>query len=254
MAHGAGAGVAPPPTTAATGAPRRSFVRALTDNWGSVVAVLIGLVTLTGAFLTWKSVNLNGDATDGDRQAVVQTIGVEKNRTYGETQLAIEDLVFARIKTNVAAAEHLDKLAKIARDKGLDDSALTRDATLHRSTASALLFAGVIDSRYVKPSNIDEKTTSASLTFDETKRRADLEAADPYSGNETGDPAATARLADGNHDRSLRLISFVVALAVVIVLLTLSQLIQGWPRAVLALGGTAGWLIITVLALAGDHA
>ena len=37
-----------------------------------VIAVLIGVVSVTGAFITWKSSQLGEQATDKDRQAIAE--------------------------------------------------------------------------------------------------------------------------------------------------------------------------------------
>jgi hypothetical protein len=221
-----------------------------TERVSTLIAIAIGVVTLTGAYLTWRSVNLSGNASGADRQAVIDTITQQKAAAFAQSELRFELGYFARYHSDVVAAEQLDKAADAASNKGQDDAAdvLSQQAESYRVLASSVLASGVVPNAYVSGDKGD------NLTFDDDRRLRDLQRSNPYVQGAPSDPNATVKGADKFHDRSLRLVAFVVGLAAVIVLFTFAQLSRPSRRRLLVGVASAGYVVFTVLALVGDKA
>src|SRR5882724_4985874 len=76
-----------------------------------VIAVLIGLVSVTGAVITWKSSQLGEKAVDRDRQAISETVLQEQSNANVETRVRDEEQAFAQYKEDLTNADLLDKQA-----------------------------------------------------------------------------------------------------------------------------------------------
>src|SRR5436305_9252347 len=88
-----------------------------------VIAVLIGLVSVTGAVITWQSSQLGEKAVDYDRQAIAETVLQEQSNANVETQLRDEQQAFSQYKEQLTNASLLDTEA----DR-LDSAGLPTDA------------------------------------------------------------------------------------------------------------------------------
>src|SRR3954451_8639472 len=98
-----------------------------------VIAVLIGLVSVTGAVITWKSSQLGEKAVDRDRQAIAETVLQEQSNANVETQVRDEQQAFAQYKEDLTNAKLLDTQADTFASSGL-----TAEATHARDEAAAL--------------------------------------------------------------------------------------------------------------------
>src|SRR3954453_6582232 len=98
-----------------------------------VIAVLIGLVSVPGAVITWKSSQLGEKAVDRDRQAVSETVLQEQSNANVETQVRDEQQAFAQYKEDLTNAQLLDTQA----DR-LSSAGLTAEATHARDEADTL--------------------------------------------------------------------------------------------------------------------
>src|SRR5258706_13047684 len=73
-----------------------------------LIAVLIGLVSVTGAVITWKSSQLGEKAVDRDRQAISETVLREQSNANVETRLPDEQQPFRQNKEDLTNAQLLD--------------------------------------------------------------------------------------------------------------------------------------------------
>src|SRR3982750_2689602 len=95
-----------------------------------VIAVLIGLVSVTGAVITWKSSQLGEKAVDRDRQAVAETVLQEQSNANVETRLRDEEQAFAQYKESLTNADLLE-----AQAGQLDGAGLAVEAAQARDEA-----------------------------------------------------------------------------------------------------------------------
>ncbi|MEY2404289.1 MAG: hypothetical protein QOD38_1840, partial [Acidimicrobiaceae bacterium] len=84
-----------------------------------VIAVLIGLVSVTGAVITWQSSQLGEKAVDRDRQAIAETVLQEQSNANVETQLRDEQQAFSQYKENLTNAQLLETQADQLTTAGL---------------------------------------------------------------------------------------------------------------------------------------
>src|SRR3954447_972451 len=98
-----------------------------------VIAVLIGLVSVTGAFMTWRSNQLGEKATDMDRQAVSETVAQEQSKAHIEKEVRDAQLAFVEYKQRLVNAALLDKEADT-----LDAAGLFGEAADARDEAGSL--------------------------------------------------------------------------------------------------------------------
>src|SRR3954467_11240949 len=84
-----------------------------------VIAVLIGLVSVTGAVITWKSSQLGEKAVDKDRQAIAETVLVEQSNARIEVQVRDQHAAFVQYKDDFRNATLLDTEADQLDSSGL---------------------------------------------------------------------------------------------------------------------------------------
>ena len=213
-----------------------------------VIAVLIGLVSVTGAVLTWRSALLGSAATDSDRQAIVETVAQQQNQAAAETTLRSEQEAFASYRANLDAAAKLRAEARELRDQDLEAEAeaALAEARALRAEADELV-ALIVPLQYVTTDD------EGVLQFDEALRRDDLRRQDVAATNV--DPLRTAANGDALRYRSQRLVGFIVILAAAVVVLTLAELTRRYKlRFTLAGVAMAVYVVATIVAFAGDHA
>lgn len=184
-----------------------------------VIAVLIGLVSVTGAFITWRSSQLGEKAVDNDRQAVAETVLQEQSNADVETQLRDEQQAFAQVKEDLTNAQLLDNEA----DR-LTASGLTVPAVQARDEADTL--------REVANELVSRTFSFQYVTFDETtglptdflidQRRADLRRNDTQATNLN--PDRTVAQAVDFRRRSQRLEGWTIPLVIAVLLLTVATI------------------------------
>jgi hypothetical protein len=213
---------------------------------GSGVVVLIGLVTLTGALLTWRSVTLGGEADDADRRVLLDTISRERAELRAESQVRFESVQFARYRAELVAAAAFATAGLSSSDLAVARSfAETARSLLEQ--ASARMSVGAVRAEYVITGD-----TPDDLKYDVARLRRDLERQGlPYLEAESADPAITRRVGDRLHDRSLLVGLAVVGLAAMVTVLTVGEVAGGRRRRVLAIAGGVGAVAITLTALVG---
>jgi hypothetical protein len=212
-----------------------------------VVAVLIGLVSLTGAVATWKAASLGSGAADTDRRAIFETVQLEKSKARTEAQVRAEQQYFTRYRADVVADEGLKSAADAARQGG--NEAQARDLQ-----DQAQVFDELAKNLSQLTFSTDYITTdkNGNQVFDDETRRRDLARADIEASRL--DPEQTVAEADRLHARSQRMVKWIVAFVGILVLLTLAQLSRPRLRPLLAVVASGLWIATSAVAFLGDKA
>ena len=215
-----------------------------------VIAVLIGLVSVTGAVLAWQSSLAGEKATDKDRQAVNESVIVAQSAA--DTEIIVQD-ARSRFADHTAAevtAVLLEEQAERFRSSGdaAAAQAATNEAIEQRTVARRALEGGsspVLLSGYVTPAE-----GGGAPTFDESAFRADLDA---FTGNQNQvNPSQTVREANRLRADSQWLDGWLIALVGAVVVLTLAQVSRVKPLRLALTGiGTSVWLVSAALAFTG---
>jgi hypothetical protein len=213
-----------------------------------VIAVLIGLVSVTGAVLTWQSSQLGENATDKDRQAIAETVLQEQHNADVETRIRDEAQAFAQYKEDLTNAQLLD-----AQADSMDSQGFAVEATLARDQAREL--ERIADSLAGLTFNLDyvqlDETTGLPSEFLIDKRRADLRREDDEAAQVN--PQRTVEQARDLRDRSQRLEGWTIPLVVAVVLLTIATItLRDRWRPWIAGAAVIIFLISASVALVGD--
>ena len=184
-----------------------------------VIAVLIGLVSVTGAVITWQSSQLGEKATDRDRQAVAETVLQEQSNANVETQVRDEQQAFAQYKEELTDAALLDTQADQLSAAGLPvEAAQARDeAGVQREVANNLATL-TFNVSFVK----FDDATGLPTDFLIDQRRADLRQNDSQAAKVN--PDQTVAQAIDFRRRSQRLEGWTIPLVLSVVLLTLATI------------------------------
>ena len=182
-----------------------------------VIPVLIGLVSLVIAVLTWRAAQLDENATDNDRESISETVLVAQDRASTETQLRDDQQAFVQYKISVEDAALLTDEATQLRAAGLTAQAqvLEDEANAQRETAENLA-SRTFDVRFVSTA------AGGALTFDVDGRRQELQALNRDSQKLNPDLAA-AKAVELRRSSQWK-VAWVVGLVGVILVLTLAQI------------------------------
>lgn len=184
-----------------------------------VFAVLIGLVSVTGAVITWRSSQLGEKAVDYDRQAIAETVLQEQSNANVETQLRDEAQAFAQYKEQLTDAQLLENEADQLQSAGVTaDAARARDqAGVEREVANNLASL-TFSTAYVV---FDDKT-GLPKEFLIDQRRSDLRQNDAQASKVN--PDQTAAQAIDFRRRSQRLEGWTIPLVIAVVMLTFATI------------------------------
>jgi hypothetical protein len=207
-----------------------------------VIAVLIGLMSVTGAAVTWQASLLSERATDHDRLSIAETVEQQQLVAEAELLFANEKARAAEYIADLAAATSLDEQSAATDDTEVAGSLQVRADTL-RAEADQLTRTGAAPVSFL--AYLDDENE-----LDEAGLRADLRAI--QAGNRELDPERNATEARELRDDALRLVRFLLPIVAAIVLLTVAQ-VSRHRRVRLGLLGVATtvWLVVTGLAFAG---
>jgi hypothetical protein len=213
--------------------------------------IMIGVVSVTGAVMTWQASQLGEYATDADRQALAETVRQQQDRAAVAAQVDQEVQLFARYKEQLTNAAEFERQAEQLRGRGLADDALDAEdrASEQRQLADELirLTLGTASDKYVSG---DE--TIGDVTFDAELRAADLQT--DRDAQFPADPDQTAAEGDDLRARSQRLVGWTIPLVLAVVLFTVAQLVASRRLRPFAAGlGLAVYLGATVVAFAGNN-
>jgi len=213
-----------------------------------VIAVLIGLVSVTGAFMTWKSSQLGEKAVDMDRQAISETVAQEQSKARIETQVRDAQQAFVEYKQRLVNAALLDKEADT-----LDGAGLSGEAADARDEAGALraeadnLAALSFDTGLVQT---DQDGIPTVFLVDQL--RSELTTFDQQGAAKLNPDRTSAQAVDYRR-RSQRLEGWTIALVLAVVLLTFATITRN-VRARPWIAGCAVliFVISASIALIGD--
>jgi hypothetical protein len=213
-----------------------------------VIAVLIGLVSVTGAVFTWQSSKLGEKAVDNDRQAVAETVLQEQSNANVETQLRDEQQAFAQYKEQLSNAKLLSTQADRLASAGLaSEAAQARDEAGSQREVANNLAALTFSTAYV---HFDE-TTGLPKDFLIDQRRADLRRNDNQATKVN--PDQTVAQAIDFRRRSQRLEGWTIPLVLAVVLLTVATITRRThARPWIAALAVAIYVVSTGIAFIGD--
>ena len=211
-----------------------------------VVPILIGLVSVTGAVVTWQSALAGEKATDHDRQAIAESVQVFQ--ADADVEIVVQDAIvrFADHAAAVVNAAALEADAERFAAAGDDAASQAADAeaVAERAVGQRVLEGGSVLLLPYVDASADEPF------FDSGQLREDLRAT--VLRELQVDPVATRSEANRLRDESQRLDAWLIALVGAVVLLTFAQVSRSRSLRVGFLGaGTAVWVVATAMAFAG---
>jgi hypothetical protein len=208
----------------------------LLGDWERIVAVAIGVVTLTAALLTYVAVLQQDASSDARGQATLETLQVQRQQLVGAIRVQGEEGAADTYRSSVAEAEALDAEAAAAQAAGEGERAVQ-------------LHAEALAQRYVAES--DKETTfdasqmsgtTSTATYDTSRRLDTIQGYDAFEAIQPDQPAHTAQVAKDRHDQSVRTLLCVLILLLLAVLLTLGRILSARWRAAVLVVTVVGWL------------
>ncbi|MFN2505909.1 MAG: hypothetical protein ABR540_17060 [Acidimicrobiales bacterium] len=213
----------------------------------AVVPILIGLVSVTSALVTWRAVLLGSDATESDRRSVRETAVEEQIRIIVEARLQSDLRTYAAILEKIESSKSLTSRAAAlaAEGRSVEASTAENDAKRLRSEAIELQRLQFLDfSAAVSGGGVDD------LEFDAERRREELTLAEQTFVADRVNPDEAADEADALRRRSELLVLLLTTMVTAILFLTGAQVTnQRRLSTPLAGIGTAIWLSASILAL-----
>jgi hypothetical protein len=215
-------------------------------NLKIVIAILIGVVSVAGAVLTWRAALLEERATDRDRQAVAETVLQQQNLVNVDTQLRNEQEAFAEYREHLINADQLDAEAAALEARDPSAAQIMRDEAVSLRELADRLASFTFNLAYV---TTDEE--SGELVFALDERRRDLvqlnEAAVRANPEQVSAEAVSLR------NRSQRLVGWIIVLIATIVVLTVAQISRNARiRPYLVGGAMAVFVVAMTVAVVGD--
>ncbi|RMF31030.1 MAG: hypothetical protein D6759_10780 [Chloroflexi bacterium] len=198
----------------------------------TLIAVLIAMVTVTGAIVAWRAATISSEADDAEREGLLSTIVRERVDATNRTWLYNDLRTFALYTEYQALADRLAQDAQAHREAGDEDEAdrLAQEAERYRLLSDNLrrfLFEGYITSEGTYDAN-----AFLARRWAEAAREADLEPQDDLA------------LADTLRLRAQRLVGGTIFLAAALLLLTLAQISRSGLRYLFLAGGVTLYLIV----------
>jgi hypothetical protein len=213
----------------------------------AAIAIVIGLVSFTGALVTWRASGLSSSATTADRQSVLETVIRQQNTVSVETQLRFEEDAFAHFQADSVNAMRLRSEAADLRAAHDDAHAKQADDDANRLEKLADVAVRDVNGGYI---SYDEKSIPQ---FDEANRRMALQTEDEAASQ--ANPDRTAGIADRYRNRSQRMVTWLPVFILAIVGLTVAQVSRkATLRNLLAVASTIVWLVAFSVAMFGDKA
>jgi hypothetical protein len=211
-----------------------------------VIPVLIGLVSVTGAVVTWRSSLASEKATDNDRQAIAETVQV--SQADADVEIVVQDAI-VRFSEHAAALVSAGLLEVDADRFSAIGNAAAADAAAIEAIEERAVARRVLEGASVQL-DIYVDTEGEQPFFDSGQLRTDLQEA--VARELQVDPATTQAEANRLRNESQRLDGWLIALVGSVVLLTFAQVSRkrGLKLGFLA-GGTAVWIVVTAMVVSG---
>lgn len=192
------------------------------------VAILVGVVTLVAALLTYLAVLQDDAASEARGQATLQTLQLQRQRLTAAIRVDSEAGAVDRFRRTLAEAEALEAQAALEKAAG-------RTARASQLRAEALVERYLADAYRATTFDVTRLsgTTSAS-TYDMKRRLETIKGYEAFENLQPDQPADTARVADQRHAQSVRTLLCVVLLLALVVLLTIGRIVnRRWRPVVL---------------------
>lgn len=197
-------------------------------RWELIIAVSIALVTVTGAALTYLSIQQESAAVEADRQSVVETLQVQNQVVAANTEARAYGILAARYRQLMAEAS---VLAATDPDQ----------AAMLRADAAGFALNGVTD--YTTG-------TGAAAQYNFAAALQGVLTVDQSVSTPADQPARTAALAEHHRQVAGWLALCVVGLLCVVVLLTLARVATAERlKRALAAAAAAGYLAAVIAAV-----
>jgi hypothetical protein len=241
------------PPQAAGRAERRSRraagVKLTGQEW--VVALLIGLATVTAAMFGWRAAQIGSTAAFDDRQSIGSTIAVQQAQIEVDLGAAVDAADYVRYLGDYAVAAELEGSAPPG-DAGA--AARAQAADLRRGATLRAAEEGVFGASTITDDIRDPSRTPRVFDFD--AKRAAL-AADLSTRLESGgsrNPQASADAAGAIRDRIYGLVRWAFVIFVAVLMFTIAQVWRKTPRIFygFAAAGLLGFLIGAIGGLSYD--
>ena len=158
------------------GGPGGALLTAQSKRWELIIAISIALVTVTGAVLTYLSIQQESAAVEADRQSVVETLQVQNQVVAAATQARAYGVLAVRYRqlmaeVSVLAATDPDQAAMLRADatgvnlNGVTDYTTGTGAAAQYNFAAALQGAlTVLQSSTIPPDQPAPPPRSPSIT------------------------------------------------------------------------------------------
>ncbi|WP_436757634.1 hypothetical protein [Streptosporangium sp. V21-05] len=200
-----------------------------TRSYERIVAIAIGLSTITGAAASYAAVRLNSQAIDTDRQAVVETIQVRTAGVVGHMSSRSRGGQVVHYRALHAQADAIEAVDP-------DEARALRDV------ADGFLVDQYIDRRHLPG-------VGATARWDYEMSEAAVVRNHEIFTVPGDQPARTARRADALHDRVGHLTLTVGGTLAIVLLLTVARLVAPPRRVRLLRAALGGYGLLTALAL-----
>jgi uncharacterized Tic20 family protein len=209
-------------------------------HFETVVAVLIAIVTVSGAFVAWRSSTVGSGASDAERQGVLSSVSRERVQTDNRTRLYNELRIFATYTQYQEMASLLQQDAQKLAEAGQDEQAesLLQEADSDKKLASSA-YSFLTYPQYVKEDDKGRKVydvegyMQASLDID--ARTQDL------------NPDDDLQKADRLHLQEQWLVGIVIVLAVALLFFTLAEITRSFLRYIFVTIGLFAFLAAVVM-------
>jgi hypothetical protein len=214
-----------------------------------VVALLIGLATVTAAMFGWRAAQIGSTAAFDDRQSVGATIAVQQARIEVDLGAAADAADYVRYLGDYAVGAELDRVAASATGAAAE-AARAEAADLRRGATLRAAEAGVFGTSSIADDIREPSPTPRSFDFQAQRAALEAELSTRLESGGTRDPQGSADAANGIRDRINGLVGWAFLLFVAVLMFTVAQVWRKTP-AVFYGFAAAGLLLYLVGAIGG---
>jgi hypothetical protein len=225
------------------------------ENQKRLVALLIGLATVTAGLFSWRASQIASAAAFDDRQSIGNELSVQRSNIDVAVEATRQARQYDRYLAEFAVADELAEEAEQLADAGLDELAAVRSGEATGTRREATVRATEAGVFGIPTLTADAaESLSEPQPFDIEKRLTAL-AAEASTGLLAGgklDPDAWAEDADAIRVRVADFQLFVLLILAAVILLTVSEVtLKGRVRVVAASCGSVLLLVVAVVGFSG---
>lgn len=191
-----------------------------------LIALLIGLATVTAALFGWRAAAIGSTAAFDDRQSISETIKVQQETLDVALTVVDETRQYSRYLADYALAAELDNQADALEGAGDEDNAAqTRERAqdLRRSATESAADAGVFGAFSIADDVREPSATPRPFSLDERARAVAAEEATGIDSPGQLDPSGWALQAEEIRDRIQGLVVWAFVLLASVLLFTTAQ-------------------------------